>query len=106
MRQNPSHARPLLLTDPVEGRARQDLRMPPAARAASARLVAETPAAVQAAQKPLRFSVPPRNDGWQDILMEDSFVFRALEPAHVGGHGLGTDAPTLPFRRKTSFKGG
>lgn len=106
MRQNPSHARPLLLTDPVEGRVRQDLLMPPAAHAISARLVAETPAAVQHAQKLPRFSVPPRNDGWQDILMEDSFVFRAPDPAHVGGNGPGLDAPTLPFQRKTPFKGG
>lgn len=105
MRQNPSHARPLLLTDPVEGRVRQDLRMPPAAHAASARLVAETPAAVQHAQKPPRFSVPPRNDGWQDILKEDSFVFRSTEPANECGNGLGTDAPAPPFQRKTPFKG-
>jgi hypothetical protein len=106
MRQNPSHACPLLLTDPVDGRVRQDLRMPPAAHAPSAQPVAETPAAEQAAQKPLRFSVPPRNDGWRDILMEDSFVFRSPEPAHAGGNCPGVDAPTLPFRRKTPFKGG
>jgi hypothetical protein len=106
MRQNPSHARPFLLTDPVEGRVRQDLRMPQAAHATSARLVAETPAAVQHAQKPLQFSVPPDSDGWQDILMEDSFVFRSPDPANEGDLGLGVDAPTLPFQRKTPFKGG
>lgn len=104
MRQTPSHARPLLLTDPVGGRAWQDLLKAPAAHATSARLAAETPAAVHHAQKPHRFSVPPRSDGWRDILMEDSFVFRALDPAHVGGNGPDTDAPTLPFRRKTPFK--
>jgi hypothetical protein len=106
MRQNPSHARPLLLTDPVEGWVRQDLLKAPPAHAISARLAAETPAAVQHAQKPLRFSVPPRSDGWQDILMEDSFVFRAPEPANEDGNGLDTDAPPLPFKRKTPFKGG
>jgi hypothetical protein len=78
--------------------------MPPAARAASAQPVAETPAAEQAAQKPLWFSVPPDSDGWRDILMEDSFVFRSSEPAYEGGPGL--DVPTLPFQRKTPFKGG
>jgi hypothetical protein len=106
MRQNPSHARPLLLTDPVDGRVGQDLLIPPAAHAISARLVAKTPAAVQDAQKPIRFSVPLHNDGWQDLLMEDSFVFRAPDPAYVSGKGLGLDAATLPFQRKTPFKGG
>ena len=86
MRQNPSHARPLLLTNPVDGSGpARPADAPPAAHATSARLVAETPAAVQHAQKPPRFSVPPRSDGWQDILMEDSFVFRSPEPANEGG---------------------
>ena len=71
----------------------------------SARLIAETPAAVHHAQNSPRFSVPPRNDGWRDILMEDSFVFRSPEPANEGGPGLAPDAPTLPFQRKTTVQG-
>lgn len=102
MRQNPSLARPLLLTNPVGCSVWQDLRIPPPAHAASARLVVETTAAVQHAQKPLRFSVVPHSDGWRDILMEDSFVFRSTEPAHVGGN----DAQPLPLQRKTPFNGG
>jgi hypothetical protein len=102
----------LLLTNPVDGPVsgpgRQDLLMRRAAAlAASARLIAEMPAAVQNAQKLPRLSFLPRSDGWRDVLMEDSFVFRTPEPANESGRvdpGAAPDA--LQFRRKSPFKGG
>ena len=114
MSRNPSRPCPLLLTNPVEelvdSLGRQVLLMRcAAALATSAQIITDTPAPEQNAQKPDRFSVLPRSDGWQDILMEDSFVFKTPEPANEGGQvgpGLAHDVLTLSFQRKTPFKGG
>lgn len=105
MSQNPSCPHPLLLTNsvdaPLNGLGKQDLRM----RRAAAQLIAETPDAVPHTQKLPQFSFLPCSDGWRDILMEDSFVFRAIESANVRS-GLAPNGLPLPFQRKTPFKGG
>jgi hypothetical protein len=119
MRQNPSHAHPLLLTNPEDGAAddlcRQGLLMRRvAALVASAQVIADTPASGQQSPKFPRFSFLPRSEGWRDMLMEDTFVFRSPEPANQDGRvgpDLALDVVALSvlvplFKRKTPFKGG
>lgn len=114
MSRNPSRPCPLLLTNALEelvdSLGRQVLLMRcAAALATSAQMITDTPALEQKAQKPDRFSILPRSDGWQDTLMEDSFVFKTPEPTNVGGDGglsFSCDVLPLSFQPTTPFKGG